>query len=385
MFIAPRLVNDIKINVSDQAAVDKILLDLDGSENKNKLGANAIMAVSLAVCRAGAAEKGCALYKHIGDLFGNSIFVMPVPFFTVFSGGKHSGNKVAYQEFMIAPVGANSFREAMRMGSETFHHLETIVKGKFGIDAGMVGDEGGLAPNLWNTEEAIDLINDSIRKAGYIGRIEIAIDVSASTFYKKTHDKYDLDFKNPKSEPGLYVSADHMLETYKEVLGKHHILSVTDPFEQDQWDNWIKLKEALPNMQLVGDDLLVTNFRRMKIGIEKSACNCMSFKINQIGSLTEALKALAMAREEGWSCLVSERAAETDDTFIADLAVGINSGQIKAGGLCRTERLSKYNQLLRIEESLGRNAKYAGIYFRTPEAVMQQRKTQQAANPARND
>jgi len=362
--IAPALVGK-PIDETKQADVDKLLNSLDGTENKSKLGANAILGVSLAICKAGAARKGVPLYRHIADLAGNHTVIMPVPAFNVINGGSHAGNKLAMQEFMLLPTGASSFSEALRMGSETYHHLKEVIKAKYGQDACNVGDEGGFAPNIQANEEGLELLKEAIEKAGYTGKIQIGMDVAASEFCKE--GKYDLDFKNPNSDPSTYVTTDQLQEMYKEFTSKYPVISIEDAFEQDNWDAWAKMNAEMPNIQLVGDDLLVTNPTRVKMGIEKHACNCLLLKVNQIGSVTESIEACKMAMSAGWGCMVSHRSGETEDTFIADLVVGLSTGQIKTGAPCRSERLAKYNQLLRIEEELGTKAKFAGTNFRNPQ------------------
>jgi enolase len=363
--IAPALVGK-DIDLTNQTAVDKIMLDLDGTENKSKLGANAILGVSLAVCKAGAAKKGVPLYRHIADLAGNKELVLPVPAFNVINGGSHAGNKLAMQEFMLLPTGASSFTEAMRMGSETYHHLKSVIKAKYGQDACNVGDEGGFAPNIQNNEEGLELLKVAIEKAGYTGKIEIGMDVAASEFCKDK--KYDLDFKNPKSDPAAWLTSDQLFEVYQGFITKYPVISIEDAFDQDDWPAWTKMNAAV-NIQLVGDDLTVTNPKRVREAIEKKACNCLLLKVNQIGSVTESIEACKLAQGAGWGVMVSHRSGETEDTFIADLVVGLCTGEIKTGAPCRSERLAKYNQLLRIEEELGGSAKYAGKHFRNPKAA----------------
>jgi enolase len=361
--IAPAIVGK-DIDVKDQVACDKLMLDLDGTENKAKLGANAILGVSLAICKAGACHKGVPLYRHIADLAGNTDLILPVPCLNVINGGSHAGNKLAMQEFMILPTGASSFSEAMRMGSEVYHHLKSVIKKKYGQDACNVGDEGGFAPNILNNEEGLELLKTAIEKAGYTGRIQIGMDVAASEFCKEGF-KYDLDFKNPNSDPKLWLSSDQLLDVYKGFVANYPVVSIEDSFDQDDWDAWGKMNAEM-DIQLVGDDLLVTNPKRVKEAIEKKTCNSLLLKVNQIGSVTEAIEACVMSQKAGWSVMVSHRSGETEDTFIADLVVGLCTGQIKTGAPCRSERLAKYNQLLRIEEELGSRAKYAGVNFRNP-------------------
>ncbi|XP_026499588.1 enolase [Vanessa tameamea] len=360
--IAPELLKQ-SFEVTQQKEIDQFMLNLDGTENKSKLGANAILGVSLAVAKAGAAKKGIPLYKHLADLAGNSNIVLPVPAFNVINGGSHAGNKLAMQEFMILPTGATSFSEAMRMGSEVYHHLKKIIKDKFGLDSTAVGDEGGFAPNIQNNKDALFLIQDAIKQAGYTGKIEIGMDVAASEFFKK--GTYDLDFKNPNSNPADYLSSEKLAEVYLDFIKDFPMVSIEDPFDQDDWSAWASLTSRTP-IQIVGDDLTVTNPKRIATAVEKKACNCLLLKVNQIGSVTESIDAHLLAKQNGWGTMVSHRSGETEDTFIADLVVGLSTGQIKTGAPCRSERLAKYNQILRIEEELGADAKYAGKNFRRP-------------------
>ncbi|CAH1969274.1 unnamed protein product [Acanthoscelides obtectus] len=361
--IAPELLKS-GLEVTQQKEIDEFMLKLDGTENKSKLGANAILGVSLAVCKAGAAKKGIPLYKHIADLAGNKNIILPVPAFNVINGGSHAGNKLAMQEFMILPTGASSFTEAMRMGSETYHHLKKVIKDKFGLDATAVGDEGGFAPNILNNKEGLDLIKNAIEKAGYTGKIEIGMDVAASEFFKD--GAYDLDFKNPKSDKNQWLPAPKLTDLYQEFIKDFPVISIEDPFDQDDWDAWSNIT-ANTKIQIVGDDLTVTNPKRIQTAVDKKACNCLLLKVNQIGSVTESIQAHLLAKKNGWGTMVSHRSGETEDTFIADLVVGLSTGQIKTGAPCRSERLAKYNQILRIEEELGAGAKYAGKSFRQPQ------------------
>ncbi|CAM6069983.1 unnamed protein product [Sphagnum tenellum] len=357
--IAPALLG---LNPTQQANIDNIMKELDKTENKGNLGANAILAVSMAVCKAGAAEKGVPLYQHIADLSGNTKLVLPVPAFNIINGGSHAGNKLAMQEFMILPTGAATFSEALRMGAEVYHNLKTVIKGKYGIDACNVGDEGGFAPNISRQEEGLDLVKEAIEKAGYTGKIKIGMDVAASEFY--TADKrYDLDFKTPNNSGAEIKSGEEMIELYKSFCQEYPIISIEDPFEQDDWDHTKKLTE-LNICQVVGDDLLVTNPKRVAKAIEEKTCNALLLKVNQIGTVTESIEAVNMAKQANWGVMASHRSGETEDSFIADLSVGLATGQIKTGAPCRSERLAKYNQLLRIEEELGDKAVYAGENWR---------------------
>ncbi|XP_077923910.1 beta-enolase isoform X2 [Halichoerus grypus] len=353
-----------KLSVVDQEKVDKFMIELDGTENKSKFGANAILGVSLAVCKAGAAEKGVPLYRHIADLAGNPHLVLPVPAFNVINGGSHAGNKLAMQEFMILPVGASSFKEAMRIGAEVYHHLKGVIKAKYGKDATNVGDEGGFAPNILENNEALELLKTAIQAAGYPDKVVIGMDVAASEFYR--NGKYDLDFKSP-DDPARHITGEKLGELYKNFIKNYPVVSIEDPFDQDDWATWTSFLSGV-NIQIVGDDLTVTNPKRIAQAVEKKACNCLLLKVNQIGSVTESIQACKLAQSNGWGVMVSHRSGETEDTFIADLVVGLCTGQIKTGAPCRSERLAKYNQLMRIEEALGDKAVFAGRKFRNPKA-----------------
>uniref|UniRef100_S4RG79 Enolase n=1 Tax=Petromyzon marinus TaxID=7757 RepID=S4RG79_PETMA len=361
--IAPALLSQ-SFSVVEQEAIDQFMLDLDGTENKSKFGANAVLGVSLAVCKAGAGEKGVPLYRHIADLAGNSEVILPVPAFNVINGGSHAGNKLAMQEFMILPVGAESLSEALRMGAEVYHSLKAVIKKKYGQDATNVGDEGGFAPNILENMEALDLLTQAIGKAGYTDKIVIGMDVAASEFYRD--GKYDLDFKSP-ADPDRYISADELADLYRTFISDYPVVSIEDPFDQDDWEAWSNFT-ANAGIQIVGDDLTVTNPARIQTAVDVKACNCLLLKVNQIGSVTESIKACKLAQSNGWGVMVSHRSGETEDTFIADLVVGLCTGQIKTGAPCRSERLAKYNQLMRIEEELGQKAQFAGRNFRHPMA-----------------
>ncbi|KDR20985.1 enolase [Zootermopsis nevadensis] len=360
--IVPELLKQ-NFEATQQTEIDEFMLKLDGTPNKSKLGANAILGVSLAVCKAGAAKKGVPLYKHIADLAGVKELVLPVPALNVINGGSHAGNKLAMQEFMILPTGASTFTEAMKIGSEVYHHLKKVIKDKFGLDATAVGDEGGFAPNIQNNKEGLQLIKDAIDQAGYTGKVEIGMDVAASEFFRE--GKYDLDFKNPNSDKSKWIDAQELTNLYLDFIKDFPVVSIEDPFDQDHWDAWTNIT-ANTSIQIVGDDLTVTNPSRIQTAIDKKACNCLLLKVNQIGSVTESIKAHNLAKSNGWGTMVSHRSGETEDTFIADLVVGLSTGQIKTGAPCRSERLAKYNQILRIEEELGASAKYAGKNFRRP-------------------
>jgi len=370
--IAPKLVG---MNVTEQTKIDKKMVEeLDGSKNewgwsKSKLGANAILAVSMAVCRAGAAASQMPLYQYIAKLSGKPMdkFVMPVPSFNVINGGSHAGNRLACQEFMILPVGASSFKDAMIMGAEVYHNLKSVIKKKYGQDACNVGDEGGFAPNVQDNNEALDVLMEAIKKSGHEGKVKIGTDVAASEFYVAETKKYDLDFKNPNSADSMKKTAAELITYYKEWLTKYPFVSIEDPFDQDDWDAYKLLMDEIGStQQIVGDDLLVTNPTRVKKALEVGACNALLLKVNQIGSITEAIEAASMSMNAGWGVMVSHRSGETEDSFIADLVVGLRTGQIKTGAPCRSERLAKYNQLIRIEEELGPLCTFAGTKFRAP-------------------
>ena len=340
----------IGMDCTEQGKIDNAMQNIDKTKNKSNLGANAILAVSMAACKAGAMCKSIPLYRHIAEIARNNKLVLPVPGFNVINGGKHAGNKLDIQEFMILPVGAKSFSQALQMGAEVYHTLKGLIKDKYGIDAVNVGDEGGFAPPLENIEEPIIILEQAIKKAGYEGKIKIALDAAASEFY--SNNKYNID--------GNKLSADELIAKYVEIIQKYGLISIEDPFEQEDFQSFKKLNEiAGEECQIVGDDLLVTNVDRIQCAIENNSCNALLLKLNQIGSVTEAIDAAKLAKSAGWAVMVSHRSGETEDSFIADLAVGISSGQIKSGAPCRGERLAKYNQLLRIEEELGKESAYA--------------------------
>jgi len=370
--IGPKLVG---MDVTKQKEIDDLMVQtLDGTTNewgwcKSKLGANAILAVSMAVCRAGAAACQMPLYQYIAKLGGKPTdkFVMPVPCLNVINGGSHAGNRLACQEFMIVPTGAANFKDAMIIGAEIYHTLKTVIKKKYGQDACNVGDEGGFAPSVQDNDEALDILMDAIEKSGHKEKVKIATDVAASEFYNAETKKYDLDFKNPNSPDSMKKSAEELIEYYKVWLAKYPLVSIEDPFDQDDWEAYTKFMIAVgKDVQVVGDDLLVTNPKRIKKGMEVAACNALLCKVNQIGSVTESIEAVTMCQSAGWGVMVSHRSGETEDTFIADLVVGLQTGQIKTGAPCRSERLAKYNQIIRIEEELGRLATFAGVNFRAP-------------------
>jgi len=348
--IAPEIIGE---DVMDQAYIDNILLEIDGTPNKSKLGANATLGVSLAVAKAAADVTGLPLYKYIG---GTNARVLPVPMMNILNGGSHADNNVDLQEFMIFPCGATSFREALRMGVETFHHLKSVLKAK-GLNTS-VGDEGGFAPNLRSNVEAIEVILEAAAKTGYkVGEaLFIALDPASSEFYNKETRKYELKSENRA------LSSEEMVQYYKDLTVKYPVVSIEDGLAEDDWDGWkLMVKELGDKIQIVGDDLIVTNVERLSRAIDDKAINSALIKLNQIGTLTETLNAINMAHRAGFTTVISHRSGETEDTTIADLSVAVNAGQIKTGSACRTDRVCKYNQLLRIEEELEDEALFWGL------------------------
>ena len=340
----------------NQVAIDKLMIELDGTPNKGRLGANAILGVSLAVAKAAAEALGQPLYKYLGGVNAKEL---PLPMMNILNGGAHADSAVDLQEFMIQPVGAKSFQEAMRMGAEIFHHLGKILKANG--DSTNVGNEGGYAPSkIQGTEGALNLICEAVKAAGYELEKDItfALDAASSEFCKEVNGKYEYHFKR---EGGVVRTTDEMIKWYEELINKYPIVSIEDGLGEDDWDGWVKLTKAIGDrVQIVGDDLFVTNTERLKKGIELGAGNSILIKLNQIGSLTETLDAIEMAKRAGYTAVVSHRSGETEDATIADVAVATNAGQIKTGSTSRTDRMAKYNQLLRIEEELGSVAQYNG-------------------------
>ncbi len=345
--IAPAIIG---MDASDQTALDEKMIALDGTQNKEKLGANAILAVSLAAAHAVAAQKNIPLYKYIAEIYGNSNpCVLPRPMMNIINGGAHADNGLDAQEFMIIPNGAKSESDAIRMGSEIFHNLKSILKK--GGNSTNVGDEGGFAPNFHSCAEALDTIIAAIRAAGYTPGTDVSIglDVASSEFYK--NGMYEFEGKS--------LTSDEMIEFYQDLISKYPIISIEDALAEEDWNGWKKLTDTIgAKCQLVGDDLFVTNPARLKKGIDAGVANAILIKVNQIGSLTETLRAIKMAQDANYGVIVSHRSGETEDTTIADLSVATNAGQIKTGSMSRTDRMAKYNQLLRIEEELGNTAKY---------------------------
>lgn len=345
--IAPRIIGK---DPREQKSIDFFMIDLDGTENKAKLGANAILGVSIAVAKAAAQDAGTPAFMYLG---GEDARRLPIPFFNILNGGKHADNNVDIQEFMIAPIGAKSFREALRMGAETYHNLKAVLKSK-GLNTA-VGDEGGFAPNLSSNEEAVKVIISAIEKAGYSPAqdISIVLDPAASEFYQ--NGRYILKTDNSR------LSSQEMVEYYANLISKYPIISIEDALAEDDWDGWQILTEKLgEKIQLTGDDIFVTNPRILAQGIKRGIANSILIKLNQIGTLTETLETVETAKRSGYTCVFSHRSGETEDSFLADITVAANAGQLKTGAPARSERLAKYNQLLRIEEELGGKAVFKG-------------------------
>ena len=348
--IAPELEG---MDAFDQPAIDALMIELDGTHNKGKLGANAILGVSMAVARASADELGLPLFQYIGGVNAKQL---PVPMMNILNGGEHADNSVDVQEFMILPVGAKSFREGLRMGAEVFHSLKKVLSER-GLACG-VGDEGGFAPNLGSNREALELIVEAIEKAGYKpgDDVKLGLDVAATEMYDKETKLYDLKHEGKK------LTAEQMVDLYEEWVNNFPIVTIEDGLDEEDWDGWKVLTDRLgKKVQLVGDDLFVTNTERLERGIEAGVANSILIKVNQIGTITETLDAIEMAKRAGYTAVISHRSGETEDTTIADLAVAVNAGQIKTGAPSRTDRVAKYNQLLRIEEMVGEQARYCGM------------------------
>jgi len=341
------------LDCRNQKKIDDLMIKLDGTENKSKLGANAILSVSMAVCKAGAFSEDLHLFEYLRKISKTKTLSLPIPQLNIINSGKHAGMENDIQEHMILPIKFKSFNEALRAGTETYHQLKKILKKKFGAQATLLGDEGGFAPKVEKVENRLELIEKAISNAGYKNKISIGLDCAASEFYHKTHYK----IKNKKYNTG------ELIDFYKSLIKKYKIVSIEDGMAEDDWQGWQQLtKELGGKTQLVGDDLLVTNVKRIKRAVKEKSCNSLLLKVNQIGTVTEAIKAANLAYKNKWSVVVSHRSGETEDSFIADLVVGINSGQSKFGAPARSERTAKYNQLLRIEEILGDKAKLAKTF-----------------------
>lgn len=330
---------------TNQRELDQLMIDLDGTENKSRLGANAILAVSMALARAGAGSKGIPLYAYIGELAKNKRMNLPCPALNIINGGRHAANELDIQEYMILPVGAKSFKEAMRIASEIYHMLKRIIEQRYGKNATNVGDEGGFAPPLKNPEEPLRLIVEALDKTGYLDNVKIGLDIAASEFY--CDGKYNFQSKELEKE--------ELFNFYKSIIEKYPILSIEDPFEEDDFEGFSEMTRKTKGIQIVGDDLLVTNIERIKKAITMKSCNTLLLKLNQIGTVSESIEAANIAFSAGWNVMVSHRSGDSEDSFIADFAVGIGAQEIKSGAPCRSERLAKYNQLIRIENEEEKN------------------------------
>jgi enolase len=354
----------------DQKGLDAKMSELDGTPNKGKLGANAILGVSMAATKAAAEAKGIPLYRQIAELAGNGgKMVLPVPCFNVINGGSHAGNKLAFQEYFIIPVGAATFKEACQIGCECYHTLKGILKKKYGGDATLVGDEGGFAPPI-DAKGGVELIVEAIEKAGYKDKCKIGMDVAASEFKVEGQDCYYLGLWYPeaeRSDPALKMTGKQLGDFYASLCKDYPMITIEDPFDQDDWQAWTDMTTAVGGpTQVVGDDLTVTNVTRVQKAIDEKACNALLLKVNQIGTVSESIDAVTKCKKEGWGIMCSHRSGETEDTTIADIAVGLCCGQIKTGAPCRSDRNAKYNQLMRIEEELGDKCTYAGNDWRKP-------------------
>lgn len=349
----------IGVNALDQRAIDYLMIEVDGTENKSKIGANAILGVSMAVARAAAAALGLPIYQYLG---GFNAHVLPTPMMNILNGGEHADNTVDLQEFMIMPVGANSFKEALQICAEVYHNLKKVLNEK-GLSTG-VGDEGGFAPNLSSSEEAIRVILDAVIKAGYkpYEDVRIAIDAAASELYSEETGNYHFPGESKMAGREIIRTSDEMIDYYENLVNQFPIVSIEDGLNEEDWEGWKKLTERIGDrVQLVGDDLFVTNTKRLKRGIDGGIANSILIKVNQIGTLTETFEAIEMANRAGYTAVVSHRSGETEDTTIADIAVAVNAGQIKTGAPCRSDRVAKYNQLIRIEEELAEVSEYLGL------------------------
>jgi enolase len=351
--IAPKLIG---LDPSAQETIDNIMLKLDGTENKDNLGANSILPVSMAVTKAGAASKGLGLFEYIGELFGVIPHMLPVPMCNVINGGRHAGQENSIQEHMLMPTGAKCFSEGIRMVSESYHYLSKLLKEKYGAGGVLIGDEGGFAPSqMKEVEERLDIMIKAVANAGYENKVKIALDPASSEFF------YNGNYKIGKKS----FSGGEMVDFYVGLCKKYPIVSIEDGLAEDDWESWIEMTKKLGSkVQIVGDDLFVTNTKRIQKGIKLGAANSVLIKLNQIGTVTETLNAIKIAHDHRWTAVVSHRSGETEDNFIADLVVGTSAGQIKTGAPARSDRNAKYNQLLRIEEELGEEAEYPGIDFR---------------------
>ncbi|CAB3225111.1 unnamed protein product [Arctia plantaginis] len=358
--IAPELIKQ-NLEVTMQREIDQFMISLDGTENRSRLGANAILAVSLVIAKAGAAKKGVPLYRHISDMAGVTTIIMPVPHFTVLIGGTLSSNKLPFQEYIIMPTGAESFAEAMKIGTEIYHFIKKSIMTKYEIESTYVSDEGGFSVPLQSHRDALLFLTSVIKQCGYANKAEIAINACASDLYKD--GAYDLEFKNPNSNPQEYMSSDKLAEIFLDNIKEFPVCSVEDPFEFDDWAAWSTLTSRTAT-QILANDLTQTSARRVGLAVEKKAANAITMRLNQAGTLTEVIDNFKLAKSIGCGIVCMDRWGDTTDLFLADLVVGLSAGQIKCGAPVRGERIDKYNQILRIEEELGALAKYAGKNYR---------------------
>lgn len=358
--IAPELIKQ-NLEVTMQKEIDQFMISLDGTDTRSRLGANAIMVVSLVVAKAAAAKKGLPLYRHISDMGGVTSIILPVPHFTILTGGILSSNALPFQEYIVMPTGASSFAEAMRIGTEIYTYVKNIILSKYKVDNAYVADNGGFSIPLQSHRDALLFLSDAIKQCGYAGKAEIALNAAASDLYKD--GAYDLEFKNPNSNPQEYMSSDKLAEIYLDNVKEFGVCSVEDAFDMDDWSAW-SLLTTRTTAQLFGNDLTQTNLRRFGLAIEKKAGNTLGLRINQAGTLTEIIECFKLLKAAGFGVVICDRWGDTNDLFVADLVVGLSAGQIKCGAPVRGERVDKYNQVLRIEEELGALSKYAGKNFR---------------------
>ncbi|CAH0578248.1 unnamed protein product [Chrysodeixis includens] len=358
--IAPELIKQ-NLEVTMQKEIDQFMIALDGTDTRSRLGANAIMAVSLVVAKAGAAKKGVPLYRHISDMAGVTTIILPVPHFTILTGGTLSSNGLPFQEYIILPTGASSFADAMRIGTEIYTYVKNFILTKYNVESTYVSDNGGFSIPLHSHRDALLFLTDAIKQCGYHGKAEIGINASASDLYKD--GAYDLEFKNPNSNPQEYMSSDKLAEVYLDNIKEFPVCSVEDAFECDDWSAW-SLLTTRTAAQLFGNDLTQTNLRRVGLAVEKKAGNTIALRINQAGTLSEVIECFKLLKANGFGVTVCDRWGDTEDLFLADLVVGLSAGQIKCGAPARCDRIGKYNQVLRIEEELGALSKYAGKNYR---------------------
>nr|BAW35595.1 enolase [Bombyx mori] len=360
VIIAPELIKQ-NLEVTMQKEIDQFLISLDGTENRSRLGANAILCVSLVVAKAGAAKKGVPLYRHISDMAGVTTIILPVPHFTILTGGILSSNGLPFQEYIIMPTGASSFADAMRIGSEIYRYVKNAIANKFSVDCTYVSDSGGFSVPLQSHRDALMFLTDAIKQCGYVGKAEIAINAAASDMFKD--GAYDLEFKNPSSNPQEYMSSDKLAEIYLDNIKEFPVCSIEYGFQFDDWSAWSTLTSRT-QAQIFGNDLTQTNLRRVGLATERKAGNAIGLRLNQAGTFTEVIEAFKLLKSNGFASVVVDRWGDTEDVFLADLAVGLSTGQMKCGAPVRSERVGKYNQIIRIEEELGALSKYAGKNYR---------------------